>query len=322
MVLDKSAHQWLAKTFEGRVYFNEPMARHTSFRVGGAVDAWVYPQTREEVIELMTGAWQRKINYMVVGDGTNLLVDDRGMQGIAINLSRCAGRIHVIDEGDIKVRLYVDAGVKTKTLCRFCLQNGYEGMNFALGIPGTVGGAIHMNAGSSLGWMSDVLAYIEIVYPMGSPKKVFKEELDAEYRSLSWRRVATVEEQYAAVILGGCFEYKKSDPAKLRKEARDIIRVRQKSQPLGEKSAGCFFKNPESGRPAGWLIEQSGLKGRHCGDAMVSEKHANFIVNTGKASASDIFTLVKTVQKTVFEKYQVMLEPEVQIVSEEKNSEK
>ncbi len=195
-------------------------------------------------------------------------------------------------------------------------------MNFALGIPGTVGGGIRMNAGTGLGWMSDALAYIEIVYPMETPKKVFKDELTAGYRTLSWRSTAEAEAHDPPVILGGCFELAVADSQALRKEAREILKTRQKKQPLGGYNAGCFFKNPSSGKSAGWLIEQSGLKGRQCGGAMISKKHANFILNTGSASATDILDLMKTVQETVFEKYKVMLEPEVQVVSEEKNTQK
>lgn len=298
------------------------MAEHTSFHVGGPVDAWVNPRNREELIALMTGARERKIKYRVVGDGTNLLVDDRGMPGIAINLSEYFRQITLIKEKGRDISLYAEAGVRTKSLCRFCLQRGYQGMHFALGIPGTIGGAIQMNAGTGLGWMSDVLRYIEIVTPGGTTKKIFKDKLTAGYRRLSWEDMATAEDEYPSVILGGCFELTLGNIQDLRKQARTILKMRQQKQPIGEFSGGCFFKNPDSERPAGWLIDQSGLKGQKYGGAVVSKKHANFIINAGDASASDILGLMKTVQKTVFEKYQIMLEPEVQIVSEEKNTEK
>ncbi len=317
MALDESTREWLTKRFTGLVCFDEPMARHTSFRVGGPVDALVYPKSQEDVVALMTGAWERKIRYMVVGDGTNLLVPDRGMSGIAINLGKYMNRIRILETGAETIRLYVEAGARTKSLCRFCLGKGFRGMNFALGIPGTLGGAIRMNAGTGLGWMSDVLRYVEVVYPMGKPKKIPKEELTTGYRKLSWVCMTAAEECYPPVLLGGCVEVAPGDKAALRKEAKEIVRARRGKQPVSGHSAGCFFKNPDPKRSAGWLIEQAGLKGCRCGGAMVSKKHANFILNTGTATSEEIFTLVRTIQETVFEKFQVMLEPEVQVVSEE-----
>jgi UDP-N-acetylmuramate dehydrogenase len=216
----------------------------------------------------------------------------------------------------------VDAGVRTKTLCRFCLSRGLGGMNFALGIPGTVGGAIRVNAGTAHGAMSDRLLYIEVAYPMGEPKKVYRDRLHGGYREFYWNQVAEVEDTYPPIILGGAFEVSPTAPELLREEARRIAVSRALTQPRYRGSAGCFFKNPSPNTPAGRLIEQSGLKGRHRGGAMVSEKHANFILNTGRATAADMLELMKTVQEAVLSKFGILLEPEVQIIGKEKSTEK
>ena len=271
---------------------------------------------------LMAEAWQRRIPYLVVGGGTNLLATDEGVPGVVINLSRGCQRIETFKDRKGAIRILVDAGVHTKALCRYCLSNGLRGMNFALGIPGTVGGAIRMNAGTPLGVMSDRLLYIEVAYPMGAPKKVYQDHLHGRYRELCWDKVADVEATYPPVILGGAFEVAASAPEVLKEEARRIVVSRSLSQPKHRGSAGCFFKNPSPNTPAGRLIEQSGLKGMHRGGAVVSEKHANFILNTGHATAEDILGLMKTVQETVFNEFGIMLEPEVQIVGQEKSSKK
>jgi len=321
-MLDDAVKKWLSGRFKDGVKFDEPMRRHTSLGVGGAADALVFPKSREDVMAVMTGAWQRRIPYLVVGDGTNLLVTDAGVPGIVISLSAGLRRIERAEDPKGGTRVLAEAGVSTRRLCRFCLSEGLGGMNFALGIPGTVGGAIRMNAGAAGGCMSERLLFIEVVYPMGTPKKVYRAHLHGSYRSLSWDRVAAVEDAYPPVILGGAFEVVPAPPDELKAEARRNARFRAAGQPGHRGSAGCFFKNPSPETPAGRLIEEAGLKGRRRGGAVVSEKHANFILNAGHATAGDILGLMKTVQETVYGRFGILLEPEVQIVGEEQGSEK
>jgi UDP-N-acetylmuramate dehydrogenase len=271
---------------------------------------------------LITGAWERKVPYLVVGGGTNLLVTDRGVPGIVVNLSGGLRRIEKTADPDGGIRVFAEAGVSTRRLCRFCLSEGLGGMAFILGIPGTVGGAICMNAGAGAGCMSDRLHHIEVVYPMGAPKKITREHLNGSYRSLSWDRVAKGADAYPPVVLGGCFDVVPASAEDLKSLARRAAKARSASQPGYRGSAGCFFKNPSTENPAGRLIEQAGLKGRQCGGAVVSEKHANFILNTGRATADDIIGLMKTVQAAVYDKFGILLEPEVRIIGEEKGSEK
>jgi UDP-N-acetylmuramate dehydrogenase len=321
-MLDAAVRDWLSGRFEDGVKFDEPMGRHTSLGVGGAAEALVFPRTREDVMALITGAWERKVSYLVVGGGTNLLVTDAGVSGIVINLSEGLQRIEKATDPEGGTQVLCEAGVSTRRLCRFCLSEGLEGMEFILGIPGTVGGAIRMNAGSGGKSMSDRLRYIEVVYPMGVPKRIYKEHIHGSYRSLSWDRVAQVADAYPPVVLGGSFSVVPASSDELKTVARSASKNRSATQPGYRGSAGCFFKNPSPDTPAGRLIEQAGLKGRQQGGAVVSEKHANFILNTGRATAADILGLMKMVQTAVFDKFGIQLEPEVQIVGEEKGPEK
>ena len=321
-MLDAADRKWLYDRFGDRVRFDEPMSRYTSLGVGGPAGALVCPRSREDVLAVMTGAWERKIPYLVVGGGTNLVVTDRGVPGIVVNLAEGLRQLEEIDTRENEVQVYAEAGVTTKALCRFCLSKGYGGMNFLLGIPGTVGGAIRMNAGTPQGWTSDRLLYIEVVYPMGAPKKIYKNQLVGEYRSLTWDTVAAACDKYPPVILGGTFGVSPGSSEALKQEARWILKTRAAGQPMFRRSAGCFFKNPSAETSAGRLIDQAGLKGMRCGGAVVSGKHANFILNMGQATAADVLGLMKTVQKTVMTKFGIMLEPEVQIVGEEKSTKK
>lgn len=321
-MLDMADRKWLSDRFGNCIRFDEPMSRYTSLGVGGPAEALVSPRSREDVLAVITGARERKIPYLVVGGGTNLLVADQGVSGIVMTLAGGLRRLEDIGALENEVHVYAGAGVATKALCRYCLSKGYGGMNFALGIPGTVGGAIRVNAGTAQGWMSDRLLYLELVYPMGTPEKVYKNQLVGEYRSLTWGRAAGVEERYPPVILGGAFSFEPTRPGILRREARRLLKRRAAGQPMNRRSAGCFFKNPSAETSAGRLIDQAGLKGSRRGGAVVSGKHANFILNTGQATAADFFGLMETVQETVLRKFGIMLEPEVQIIGEEKSSKK
>jgi UDP-N-acetylmuramate dehydrogenase len=206
------------------------------------------------------------------------------------------------------------AGVDLKTLCAYALKQGLEGMNFALGIPGTVGGGIVMNAGTSHGSMENVLKSINVLLPTGHTRRIKKEALDFDYRKLSWSPELTDGHRDQTVILDGRFCLCPSDPEALKKTAREIIRARKQRQPIGLPSAGCFFKNPASGEIAGQLIEMAGLKGKSVGGAEISSKHANFFINRHKASAADFLALMDLAEKVVLEKFNVHLEREVKVV--------
>jgi UDP-N-acetylmuramate dehydrogenase len=314
MSLDSDAIKWLERRFKHNVKFDEPMSRHTSLRVGGPVEAFVTPENVEDLKTLVKWSWGRGLFYLIIGKGTNLLVKDNGIHGIAIALTKCLKTIDQTDINADEVIVTAMAGANLKTLCAYALKKGLEGMNFALGIPGTVGGGIIMNAGTSHGSMENVLKSIDVLLPSGHTRRIKRETLDFNYRKLSWIPELTDGHFDQTVILDGRFRLCPSDPEALKKTAREILRTRKQRQPIGWPSAGCFFKNPVSGESAGQLIEMAGLKGKSFGGAEISSKHANFFINRHNASAADFLTLMDLAEKAVLDKFDVHLEREVKIV--------
>lgn len=314
MSLDSDSIKWLERRFKHNVKFGEPMSRHTSLRVGGPAEAFVTPENVEDLKTLVKWSWDKRLYYLIIGKGTNLLVKDNGIHGIAIALTKCLKKIDQTDTDSGIVVVTAMAGISLKTLCSYALKQGLEGMNFALGIPGTVGGGIIMNAGTSHGSMENVLESITVLLPTGDTRRIKKEALDFDYRKLSWRPELTNGYGDQTVILDGRFRLCPSNPEALKKTAREIIRTRKQKQPIGWPSAGCFFKNPASGKTAGQLIEMAGLKGKTIGGAEVSSKHANFFINRHNASAADFLALMDLAQKVVLEKFNIHLEREVRIV--------
>jgi UDP-N-acetylmuramate dehydrogenase len=314
MSLDSDAIKWLERRFKHNVKFDEPMSRHTSLRVGGPAEAFVTPENVEDLKTLVKWSWGRGLFYLIIGKGTNLLVKDNGIHGIAIALTKCLKTIDQTDINADEVIVTAMAGANLKSLCAYALKKGLEGMNFALGIPGTVGGGIIMNAGTSHGSMENVLKSIDVLLPSGHTRRIKREALDFNYRKLSWIPELTDGHFDQTVILDGRFRLCPSDPEALKKTAREILRTRKQRQPIGWPSAGCFFKNPVSGESAGQLIEMAGLKGKSFGGAEISSKHANFFINRHNASAADFLTLMDLAEKAVLEKFDVHLEREVKIV--------
>lgn len=282
-------------------------------RVGGTADAFLTPEKPEDLMEIIRWCRQKDIPYFVIGNGTNLLVKDSGIRGIVIVLTKCLKSINKRGIGRDIIIVNALAGVGMQALCSFAIKNGLNGMNFAIGIPGTVGGGIMMNAGTANGSIKDVLDSIKILLPTGHTKIIMRENLNFDYRRLSLTDEVK-EVQGLPIILGACFCLHPSDPKKLQKDAKEILKARKAQQPSGLPSAGCFFKNPLSGKTAGELIDLSGLKGKSIGGAEISLKHANFIINRNRASAADILALIELVQETVSKKFNINLEPEVKIV--------
>ncbi len=314
MKLNHEAREWLKKVFGDNVKFDEPMSRHTSLRVGGPAEAFVVPESIEALGILMAWSREHRHPFLVIGDGTNLLVKDGGIKGIVIVLTECLKTITQTEVERGKVFVNAMAGARLRTLCAFALKRGLEGMNFAVGIPGTIGGGIMMNAGTSRGSMADVITSINILLPNGQTIAVDREQLDFSYRKLSLNITMTEVSEEQPVVLDGRFCLKPSDPDRLKKEAKEILKVRKDKHPIGMYSAGCFFKNPDSGKTAGELIDLAGLKGKSIGGAEVSSKHANFIINRKNASAADVLALMAHIEETVSSMFDVNLEREVKIV--------
>ena len=315
MAIEPDAKKWLADVFSHNVKFNEPMSGHTSLRVGGPAEVYVAPESKEELVMLINRSLEKEIPYMVLGGGTNLLVKDGGIAGLVIALTKCLQGISQTGTGDDTVFITAMAGSKMQALCGFAIDKGFEGMNFALGIPGTVGGGIKMNAGTSLGRVENHLDNITALLPPGKIKRIKRENLKFDYRKLMFEDKEEEKiRQEQIIILDGCFCLHPSCSEKLRKEAEEILKERKRKQPVNLPSAGCFFKNPISGKTTGELIELAGRKGKRIGGAEMSTKHANFIINSGNASAADFLALIQIVTETVFRTFGINLETEVKIV--------
>jgi len=311
MPINKTHKQWLTATFGPDARFNEPMSRHTSLGVGGPADVYVAPREKDDLVSLVRWLRENSLPYFIVGNGTNLLVLDNGIRGIVVSLRRCLKDIRHRMPDRENVMLTAGAGVRLNELCRYAYGHGFRGMNFALGIPGTVGGAVVMNAGTGNGSMADVLTAVVVLSSEGEPVRIAKEGLRFRYRRLDWQ---TGPGTQTPIVWGGEFRLSVWDKRDLETEAGAIMRKRSATQPLHQRSAGCFFKNPATGKSAGELIDMSGLKGMRIGGAQISDIHANFIINKDRATAADILELKNLIQGTVLRSFNVMLEPEVEIV--------
>lgn len=285
-----------------RVLENEPMSRHTTFRVGGPADLMFLPASSEELCAALRMASENGVAAQVLGNGSNLIVRDRGIRGLTIVLGEHYSDIRV--EGN---RLYAQAGALLSRVSMAAMEAGLSGLEFASGIPGTLGGGCAMNAGAYGGQISDVLETADVLLG-GEVRTLTRAEMQMGYRT-------TLPLREGGVVLGACFELKQDDPAEIHARMKELNARRRDKQPLNLPSAGSTFKRPE-GHFAGALIEGSGLKGCTIGGAQVSEKHAGFIVNIGGATANDILALIAHVQKVVKAETGVDLEPEVKIMGE------
>lgn len=283
---------------KGVVRFDEPMSRYTSFRIGGPADAYVEPSDLESLQKVMTTASAAKIPVFVMG-GTNVLVRDGGIQGIVLRLVNL-DRIQEPEDG----LFYAEGGVLMPRLLKFAMQRGLTGLEFAAGIPGTLAGSIVMNAGTRSGEMKDVVRTIRLVTMTGEILDLPAGQAGYSYRGSRLPR---------GIVVGAWLELRAGTRAEIESHVKESLHRRKATQPIEMPNAGCVFKNPE-GDSAGRLVEAAGLKGAQVGDAEVSTKHANFIVNRGQATAQDILALIRLVGKTVAEKFGVTLELEVQIV--------
>ncbi len=291
----------------GEVLYGAPMREYTSFRVGGPVDFLAFPADLDDLRAVLRWCRDGGVPCFILGKGTNLLVRDGGIRGMAINLARGFQRLSVIDEGAGESAVVAEAGESLARFVDFSWRNNLCGLEFAAGIPGSVGGGIFMNAGAFRREMKDVLASISLMNPLGQVSERRIEETGFSYRSLGIQK--------GEVILGGKFILPRGKGEETRSRIEEIMRTRLMKQPYDLPSAGSVFKNPELA-PAGKLIEEAGLKGARVGDAQVSEKHANFIVNLGKATARDILELATRVREKVQREKGIFLEMEIQIAGE------
>lgn len=284
------------------VLWDEPMKNHTSFKIGGPAAALCVPKDRQQLRELVGFVQREGVDSWYIGNGSNLLVSDKGLNGIAILLdSSFDGEIEV--DGTV---LLAPAGKKLSAVCAAACAAGLTGLEFAYGIPGSVGGAVYMNAGAYGGEMKDRLLWVEYLAPTGEIVRLEQEQL-----SLSYRHSRFMEEgMQGSCIVRAAFGLQRGEKAAIQSEMDRILNQRRQKQPLEYPSAGSTFKRPQ-GAFAAQLIDQCGLKGFTVGGAQVSEKHAGFVINTGKATCADVLELTRQVRECVQEKTGYLLELEV-----------
>ncbi len=292
--------------FKGRILFKTPMADYTSFGIGGPADVMAFPVDENDLKEILSFAVSKKFPFIIMGLGTNLLVRDGGYRGIVINMRE--GLKDIIWQ-DGNATAIVGAGVRTPVFAAQCAEHGLTGMEFAASIPGSMGGAAVMNSGAYGRDMSYVMDGVEVMSRKGAKKFLPATKMDLAYRSSNISADTVVTKVH--VRLG------RDEPANIKSRIKEFVERRKKTTAtIAPANAGSIFRNPE-GVAAGRLIEEAGLKGRREGGAEVSEIHANYIVNNGRARASDVLRLMALVRDSVYSRSGVLLEPEIKVVGED-----
>ncbi|MBE5024402.1 UDP-N-acetylmuramate dehydrogenase [Olsenella sp. DSM 107455] len=295
--------EWRLRAIVGEenVLVDEPMSEHTTFKVGGPADLYVIPESFDELREVLLACDEAGVRRFLLGRGSDLLVSDEGYRGVIVAVGD--GLVGVSVDG---TQMTCQAGVDLREASEMACELGLSGLEFACGIPGSVGGACFMNAGAYGGCVADVLESVRVLLPDGSQETLGVDELDLGYRR---SRVASE----GLVVLSATFDLEKGDPEKIRATMDDLTHQREEKQPLEMASAGSTFKRPE-GHFAGKLIMDAGLQGYRVGGAEVSRKHAGFVVNTGGATAADVHAVIEHVQDEVERQFRVRLEPEVRFL--------
>ena len=281
---------------------NERLADHISFKVGGPCPLLIEPKNENQLKDIITEIRKENIPFAVLGNGTNVLVSDGGIDKVIVKIGDEMTRLSLEGEDVISC----SAGTKVVTLCKFALENSLSGLEFAYGIPGTCGGAVFMNAGAYGGEVKDVLSEITYLTPDSELKTMSAEEAELSYRH-------SVFKENGCIVVSAKFKLKKAPKEEIKNAMTDFLSRRKDKQPLEYPSAGSTFKRPE-GYYAGALIEQCGLKGKTVGGAQISEKHAGFLINKNNATAKDITDLINLTRETVKKETGVTLEPEVIIL--------
>jgi len=288
----------IQKFLRGNIAVDVPMANYTWMKVGGPADFYIEPADKNDLISIIKYFHECHYSWLILGRGSNVLVSDEGIRGAVINIENSLSGIRI--ENNL---VFAEAGVRLTRFVDFCIQNELAGVEMLAGIPGTIGGAVAMNAGAHGGEIADHLVEVEIIHD-GIVQRVQKDKGSFTYRHSPFS---------GNVVLNASFQLKHGDKVKLSAMRREFILKRNEIQPLEYPNLGSTFKNPPN-TFAAKLIEQAGLKGKRVGDAQVSEKHANFIVNLGKAKAADIVKLIDLVKRTVYQNSGLMLELEIKMV--------
>jgi UDP-N-acetylmuramate dehydrogenase len=294
--------------FRGEVRYNEPLSDHTSLKIGGPVDVMVFPEDPMSLKNILMTANREGIPLYIIGAGTNLLVGDDRLRGVAISLKEFKKIELTRSDDDERVVLYVGSGAPLAALIHYAQKEGYTGIEALAGIPGSFGGAVSMNAGSFGTEIKDVLVSVAVMNISGELTIIEKERLNFTYRNSNIPG--------DSIILSANVSLQKDDPDEVKKRTKEFMARKKETQPLGVLSAGCVFKNPE-GSSAGKLIDEAGCKGLQIGTVEVSSVHANYIVNRGQATCRDFVSLMDTVKEKVREHCGIELEPEIRIMGKD-----
>lgn len=281
--------------------FDEPLSKHTSFRIGGPAEVMAFPQNADELAEILKVSKELDIRTSILGAGTNVLAPDEGVAGLVICLKDSLNGIQELGGG----RILVMAGVTMSRAAVFAANHGLAGMEFAHGIPGTIGGGVYMNAGAYGGEISQICESVTVVNREGQQQTLSRDEMCFRYRH-------SVLEESGAIVVSAVFRLEQDTPEAVKARMKELLAKRSASQPLDLPSAGSAFKRPVGGYAAA-LIDQAGLKGFQVGGAAISKKHAGFAVNLGGATANDVKSLLEQVSDQVFEATGIKLEPEIRI---------
>ncbi len=282
----------------GKISINEPLAKYSTFKIGGLADIYLEPANIDELLNLIKYLKGKGVDFIILGNGSNVLISDEGFRGAVINLEFGLNFIRIEDE-----YVVAGAGVKLARFVDFCIENGFKGVEMLAGIPGTLGGAIIMNAGAYSGEISDYLVDVDVIRNF-ELIRLEKRECGFGYRTSNLTN---------DIVVRARFKFPSGDIEEMKKIRRKILIRRNQTQPVNFPNAGSIFKNPP-GNFAGKLIEEAGLKGVQIGDAQISEKHANFIINKGNATAKDVLELIKLAQSKVYEKFGMKLELEIRLI--------
>jgi UDP-N-acetylmuramate dehydrogenase len=301
-MMKRDYKKWASGLIKGRILFDAPMRQFTSMKVGGPADSLLFPRNVDELSEVIRCARRKKIPFLILGKGTNLVVRDKGVRGWVISLIQGMKKIQI--DGEV---VEAEAGLSLQRLIQFSIQKGLTGLEPFFGIPGTVGGGLAMNAGAWGAELKDVLLSMTFMKEDGEIVERSRSRLRFSYRKLilpsSW------------IILKGRFQLKRGRKEEIFERVKSYSEMRKKTQPLDYPSAGSVFKNPKEG-PVGRWIEEAGLKGFRIGQVMISDRHANFIINLGKAKAEEVISLMELIEKKIYEEKGISLEREVKVVGE------
>ena len=279
---------------------NESLKKHTTYGIGGPADLMISPKSKQDLIKVIEIINENKIQLTILGSGSNVLVSDNGIRGAVISLKNSLKQIEVDDN-----ILYAECGTMLGKIVKHAVKNNLIGLENLNGVPGTLGGALIMNAGAWGGEISENLIHVEVINSKSEIQKIQKKDLNFSYRQSSFNK--------DDILLSAKFNLKKADKDIIKENFIDAQSGRKKSQPLNKRSAGSLFKNPKN-NSAGKLLDEAGLKGFSIGDAKISEKHANFFINDGDASSRDMLMLIKKAHKEVKDKFNVNLSLEVKLM--------